>query len=416
MSLALLIGLIVLAIAVEGFFSGSEMALISADRLALHKLSKEGNKGARLALQLLSKPEQVIATTLVASNMCVAFQGAAATIYVYQNWGPRYGLYSVLALSPLILVFGEIIPKTIYQRYAESLAPRVARLVELARWAFAPVTWILGKYTDWLSRLLYPIEEAVTGRSRPTHREELRYLLTYGQKETSLKTSERRMIRRILDFSKAEAKNALIPLVNVDMIEDTLTVGEALEAFTKYEHSRLPVYHERVDNLIGVLHVFDLFAEAANTSKNITQIMQPAHYSPESQQLENLLFTMQKRGIQMTVVVDEYGGAVGVLTLEDILEEIVGEIKDEYDADTAQYREVAPGEFLVQGQMEIDTINETLKLGIPKGEYETLAGFLLQQFNRIPEEGDELYYGGMKFVVRKASSRVIQAVQITMTS
>jgi CBS domain containing-hemolysin-like protein len=142
--------------------------------------------------------------------------------------------------------------------------------------------------------------------------------------------------------------------------------------------------------------------------------MQPAHYSPESQQLENLLFTMQKRGIQMTVVVDEYGGAVGVLTLEDILEEIVGEIKDEYDADTAQYREVAAGEFLVQGQMEIDTINETLKLGIPKGEYETLAGFLLQQFNRIPEEGDELYFSGLKFVVRKASSRVIQAVQITV--
>ncbi len=413
MSLGLLVLCLLIALVLEGFFSGSEMALISADRLALHKAAQSGNKGAKLALKLVSKPEHVLATTLVGTNVCVAFQATLTTLYVYKNLGPHYEFYSVLVLTPVILIFGEIIPKTIFQRYAERLAPVIAPLVAAASWFFSPVIWVLRRYTDWLSRRLQPLEELVTGRHQPTHREELRYLLTYGQKETALKSSERRMIKRILDFSKAEAKNALIPLVKVDMIEDTLTVKEALEAFTRYGHSRLPVYHERVDNVIGVLHVFDLFSEQ-DGEKPIVRIMQSAHYAPQSQQLEKLLFTMQKRGIPMATVVDEYGGAVGILTVEDILEEIVGEIKDEYDHDTSQYRELGEREYLIQGSMEIDAINELLKLGLPQGSYETLAGFLLQQFDRIPEEGDELYYGELKIVVRKASNRVIQSVHVSI--
>lgn len=413
MTIGLLAILLVLAILLEGFFSGSEMALISADRIALHKMAQNGHNGAKLALKLMSKPEHVLATTLVGTNLCVAFQATLTTLYVTKYIDPeRIELYSVLLLTPMILLFGEVLPKTIYQRYAERLAPAVAPLVHLASWVFAPITWALGRYTDWLSDKLQPIEELVTGKHRPTHREELRYLLTYGQKEVSLKTSERRMIRRILDFSKAEAKNALLPLIKVDMIEDTLTMGEALDAFQRFGHSRLPVYHERVDNVIGVVHVFDAFSEN-DLSKPVTTAMKPAYYAPESQQLENLLYTMQKRGITMSIIVDEYGGAVGILTIEDILEEIVGEIEDEYDHDSSLYREVGPGQYIIQGQMEISAINEALKLGLPRGDYETLAGFLLQQFDRIPDEGDELYYSGLKLVVRKASSRSIQAVHVT---
>lgn len=412
MTLATLLVVLLCALALEAFFSGSEMALISVDRLQLSKQAQLGNRGARTALRLLAKPEQFLATTLVGTNICVAFQATATTLYIYKNLGHEYDLYSILLLSPTILIFGELLPKTFFQRYAELLAPRVAPILEVARLVFAPVTWSLGRYTGWLSKQLNPLEELITGKHRGTHREELRYLLTYGQKETTLKTSERRMIKRILDFSKAEAKNALIPLVNVDVLEDTLTVNEALDQFTKYGHSRVPIYHERVDNIVGILHLFDLFSEPSGT-KPITQVMKPAYYVPETQQLENLLFTMQKRGIQMAIVVDEYGGAVGIVTLEDILEEIVGDIKDEYDADASLYRVVRENEWLIQAQMEIAAINESLKFNLPRGDYETLAGFLLQQFNRIPEEGDELYYGELKFVVRKANSRVIQTVHVS---
>lgn len=397
----------------QGFFSGSEMALISADRLLLKKQSEKGNRGAKLALELLKKPEHVLATTLVGTNLCVAFEAVAVTIYLLTNYGPGYELYSILVLSPLSLVFGEVLPKTIYQSYSEGMAPKIAPLIRYARLLFTPATWVLGRYTDWISKWLQPLEEAITGRQAVSHREELRYLLTYGKKETTLKTSERRMIRKIFDFSKAEVKNALIPLVNLQMIEDTTTSQEALALFEKNGHSRLPVYHERVDNVVGVLHIFDVFVEQ-DPQKKIIQLMQAPFYAPETQRLFDLQFTMQKRGIQMAIVVDEYGGAVGAVTLEDILEEIVGDIKDEYDSEAAAYRAINDKEFLIQGKMEIRAIIDDLKLNIPHGNYETLAGFLLQQFGRIPEEGDELYFSNMKVLIKKANNRVIQTVQITL--
>ncbi|MGE4234471.1 MAG: hemolysin family protein [Bacteriovoracia bacterium] len=401
------------ALILEAFFSGSEMALISADRLALKKLAKKNNSGANVALKLLSEPETILVTTLVGTCLCVTFQAAAFTIFIAQNFGEEYEIYSLLVLSPIVLIFGELLPKTLFQRYSEQLSPKVAPIIRLVQIALYPITFILIRYTKVLSRRLQPIEELITGRHNPTHREELRYLLTYGKKETSLKSSERRMIRRILDFSRAQAKNAAIPLVNVDMIEDSISMQEALEAFVKFGHSRLPVYHERVDNIVGIVHVFDLYFEK-DSQKTISQLMQSPFYTPESQHLDDLLYVMQKKGIQMAIVVDEYGGAVGILTLEDILEEIVGEIKDEYDEDKSLFKKISDKEFIIQGKMEIDSINENLKLGLPTGSYETLAGFLLEQFSRIPEAEDELFVGKLKFVVKKASSRAIQTVQVSV--
>ncbi|MBI2604795.1 MAG: HlyC/CorC family transporter [Deltaproteobacteria bacterium] len=414
MSLATLITLEVFALLAQGFFSGSEMALISVDRLALRKAANLGNRGAKLAFELLAHPERVLTTALVGTNLCVAFQATMITLYIFTQLGPEYDIYTVLILSPLTVLFGELIPKTIYQRYAEHLAPIVARPIRLANLLLAPATWVIGKYAAWLSRLLQPLQEAVGVHHRTSHRDELSYLLHYGRRETALKRSERRMIRRIFDFSKAEAKRALIPLVHLDMIEDTLTQAEALDAFLKYGHSRLPVYHERVDNIVGVVHVFDVFSEQ-DPAKPVTKLMQPAFFAPVSQQLDDLLYTMKKRGIQMAIVVDEYGGAVGALTLEDILEEIVGEIKDEYDRDSTDYRQLGEGEYLIHARMEISAINEQLKLDLPRGDYETLAGFLLQQFNRIPEEGDELYYKNLKFVIRRATNKAIEQVYVAAT-
>ncbi len=399
------------ALCLEGFFSGSEIALISSDRLALKKKSDKGDSGSRLALKLLKHPENVLVTTLIGTNLCVAFQATFATLYIYKNFGPNYDIYTTLILSPLVLIFGEILPKTIFQRYAETMASKAAFFIQAARLIFTPMSWILNKYTNFLSQNIQPVEEMISSKQSSSHRDELRYLLSYGQKETTLKTSERRMIRRILDFSKVEARNAQIPLIQLDMAKDNISVRDALEAFKRSKHSRLPVYHDRVDNVVGILHLYDLFGEK-NLDRPISQIMQPTFYAPETQLLQDLLFTMQIRGIRMAIVVDEYGGATGVLTVEDIVEEIVGDIKDEYDPDTSQYKEIQEGVYLIHARMEINAANEQLKLGLPRGNYETIAGFLLQQFNRIPEEGDELYYKNLKFVIRKASNRAVLLVQV----
>lgn len=399
------------ALLVEAFFSGSEMALISADRIKLKRLAEDGNSGAKRALMLLRHPEKILATTLVGTSLSIAFQGVIVTLYVHRQWGAEYEVYASFLMSPVVMLLGEVLPKTIFQSYAELIASRISVFVETARLVLSPLTWVLGKYTTKLSRSLEPLEDFITGKHHTTHRDELRYLLTHGQKETTLKSSERRMIRKILEFSKADVKKAFIPLVNVDMVENTMNLEEALQAFKKFGHSRLPVYEERVDNVIGVLHVFDVFSEK-DKKKLVSSVMQQAFYVPKTQQLDDLMFTMQKRAFQMAIVVDEYGGAVGAVTLEDILEEIVGDIKDEYDEESDLYREISSGVYLINTRIEIDVLNEKLKTNITKGAFETLAGFLLQQFGRIPEVGDELHYQGMKFVVRKATPRSVELVQM----
>ncbi len=240
-------------------------------------------------------------------------------------------------------------------------------------------------------------------------------MLSYGKNESEIKPAEKKMIKRIFDFKDTEAKHALIPLVKVEAIEEQGTIRVALERFKAHRHSRMPVFSGRIDNIIGVIDVADLFA-ANDLNQAVRGFVTPARYIAETQALEDLLLEMHRENDEMVVVVDEYGGAVGILTLEDIVEEIVGEIQDEYDSEGALYKETGPNGWLIQARMEVGQINELLHIEIPEGDYETLGGFLLQQFGRIPGNRDELYFdtpgGSMKFTIRKASERAIELVLV----
>ncbi len=400
---------------IEGFFSGSELAILSADKLQLKTNARKGSRRAKLALELSNHPERVLSATLLMTNFCVIGISALVTLFFIQRGSSHSDFLTIAVTSPLIVILGELVPKTLFQRHADRLAPWVAYPVHGAYWAFLPATRLLSLYTTRLSRLMGPIEELITGKKRTT-REELRAMLSYNRKESEIKTSEKRMIKRIFDFKDSEAKHALIPLVRVEVIEEKATIREALEKFRRHRHSRMPVYSARVDNVVGVLEVADLFM-ASDLEQTVRNYITPAHYVAETQSLEDLLVEMHRDDNEMVVVVDEYGGAIGVVTFEDIVEEIVGEIHDEYDPEMPAYKEISDSSWLVQARMEIFQLNEQLHLDLPEGNYETLSGFLLQQFGRIPEPGDELYYdtsgGTLKFVIRKATERHIESVLIS---
>lgn len=402
---------------IEGFFSGAEIALLSADKLMLKKHAKAGSRGAKLALDLANHPERVLSSTLLVTSLCVIAISALVTLYFLERATAHGDLFAILVTSPAVVLFGELIPKTIYQRHSAWVAPYVARPVSVIYWLFYPVTRMLSSYTTRLSRLIGPIEELLSGKRQST-REELRSLLYYGKRESEIKSSEKRILRRIFDFKDTEAKHALIPLVRVDAIEDTAKIQEALERFERHRHSRMPVYSGRIDNIVGVLEASDLFS-ANDLLQPIRHYITPANYVAETQALDDLLLEMRREQNEMVVVVDEHGGAVGILTFEDIVEEIVGEIQDEYDSESLPYREFSERSWIVQARMEIQQINETLKIDLPQGEYETLSGFLLQQFGRIPEPRDELFFntpaGSFKFVIRKATERHIESVLIERT-
>jgi CBS domain containing-hemolysin-like protein len=395
---------------IEGIFAGSEISLMSADKLALKQKQKNGDRGARMALELSSQPQRVLSVTLTMTSLCVVTISALIALYFLQTGTAYASALAVLVTSPLIVLFGELIPKTIYQRHATRMAPWVSHAVRIAYWLFYPVTRSLSLYTDRITQVVAPIEELLSGKRRTT-RDEIQQLLSYGKRETEIKTSERRMIKRIFDFKDTEAKHALIPLVRVEAIAENATVKEALEKFEQHRHSRMPVFSGRVDNIVGVLEAADLLT-AADLRQQIRHYVTSAHYVAETQALEDLMVEMHREDNEMVVVVDEHGGAVGILTLEDIIEEIVGEINDEDDSEARSYKELSERSWLVQARMEISEINERLRLELPHGDYETLSGFLLQQFGRIPETGDELFFGAYKFTIRKATERQIESVHV----
>jgi len=414
LSLTVLLLIVPILLLIEGFFSGAEIALLNADRLQLKKQARLGMHGARLALDLADHPERILATTMLMTSVCVVGNSVLVALFFLQRFPDHGELLTVLVSSPLVVIFGELIPKTLFQRQAGFFAPLTAVPISWTYHIFFPITRLLSLYTTRISRLIGPVEEMLTGRKRST-RDELRQLLSYSKRESEIRPAQRKMIKRIFDFKESEAKHALIPLVQVEAIEDTCTVREALERFEQHRHSRMPVYSERVDNIVGIIDTTDLLT-TSDLEQPVRNFVSSAHYVAETQALDDLLLEMRNEDMEMVVVVDEHGGAVGVLTLEDIVEEVMGEIRDEYDSEVTLFKEIAPGNWLIQARMEVHSMNELLKLELPEGEYKTLSGFLLQQFGRIPAPSDELFFdtprASLRLTIRKASERHIELVHV----
>lgn len=398
----------------EGLFSGAELALLSADRIRLKRSEHQGSKSAKLALSLIEHPERILSTTLFVTSLCIICISILITLTMIGHFGNTGEFYSIILTSALVVVFGEFLPKSIYQRSADRLAPLVAYPIYMVYWLFFPITRALSSYTGFVSKM---ISGALNEKPKGL-REELRSLLKITGSESELKSSERKMIKRIFEFKESEAKHALIPLVKVDAIEENETIRDALERFIEHQHSRMAVYSERIDNITGILDVADLFS-VTDLNASVKTKARIANFVAESQSLIDVLFEMSKENWEMVVVVDEYGGATGILTFEDIVEEVVGEISDEHDAEQSPIKAMSIKEWLIDAQASIRQINDELGLDLTEGEYETLAGFLLYQFGRIPKPRDELFIntsrGALKFTVQKANTRRIESVLIEIT-
>jgi putative hemolysin len=392
----------------EGFFAASEISLVSANRRRLQHRAEAGYRGARLAMKLLSRPEYLLATTLLGAYMSAAANTILVTVFLLGLLGPEGELPAMLAMPPLLLILGEIIPKSVGWQQATVLAEKLAPPLWVASWVIYPITLVFGG----LSRLVLIITGVRKTAQLPfITREDLRLVVAKSGPEVDLERKERFFIHRILQFSLRTVREVMVPLIRVTAIPDTMTVGQALEEFRTSRFSRLPVYHHRIDNLIGVLHDFDLLGEDG-LDRPIRTFMRAVAYVPELKKIDRLLAEMQRQGTHLAVVVDEYGGAVGIVTIEDLLEEIVGEITDEFDQEVAPFRKLAEGHYLISARTEIKALNETLHLELPAGDYETLAGFLISQLGDLPRAGEHLQYRNLKFTVRQVEARAVKEVEL----
>ena len=400
---------IVLLLLLEGFLSGSEIAMVAADRKKLSVLARAGSRWDRLTFRILREPSWFLSTTLVGSNLAEVANAALVTSILMGLYGSKGDLYAFLILTPLVLIFGEILPKTLFQQKADRWVRKIVPAIWVVSLPLYPFVWLMSKATQAVSRLLKQ-----EGEVRPlVTREELQLLLREEGGRSDINPLERDLIRRIFRFSTTRVKEAMIPLVDMVALEETGTVEEAIASVRQENYSRYPVYRDRVDNVVGILYSLDLL-EAEEGEGAIRPFVRPISFFPETKPVDELLLEMQRNQEAMAAVVDEYGGTVGIVTVEDILEEVVGEIEDEYDVNQPFFRRTGPKKFWINARMEIDHLNETLKLGLPRGDYETLGGFVLERLGRVPLAGEVFRYKKMLFEILKSNEKSVLEVAVTL--
>jgi len=407
---ASIIGIIIAVLALvllNGFFAGAEIAVISANKALLRKRAGEGSRVARLLDEFRNRPQRVLGTYVIGSTICPAAASVIVTIFLRNRFGEAGEFYTLAIMTPLFLIFGEMAPKMAFQERANAVGGKSLLGLWFFSILFYPVVWALGLTGELASRLM----GGEKGEAEPFFsRSELEYMLTGRGGREELKPHEQRMIRRIFRFSETTAAEVMIPLVEVKAAPETATVKDALEFAGKHLFTRYPVFQERVDNIVGTVSAAELLA--ADPGHKVTALIKPVFFVPETMPIDVLLAKMQRKNFLMAVVVDEYGGSIGIITREDILEEVIGEIRGEHEAEKPLYRQLAPNRWMVSGRMEIDQINETFGWDLPRQDYETLAGFLLDKFQRIPKIGEIIRYENFTFLIKRANARSIVEVMV----
>jgi len=399
---------IITCLGAEAFFSGAEIALFAANKLALQQNAEQGSRSAKLILQMLDEPEGILGSSMV-MHILIVVTGTSLATAVFVSWIDHQGTWAVLVvMSSLVLTVGEIFPRAIFQHFADRLVGVVILPLRVVCYVCYPVLYVITRLMAQGLRL-FGLE--LQKKYLLVANKELELLLHLSDRSSALGIDERRMIRRIFGFSDTHVHEAMIPLVEVVALDDTATVDELMQAIREHGYSRIPVFQDNIHNIVGWVNAFDVLSMPQG-ERSFRQLIRPAYYVPEMRRIGDLLKDVQQNGIPLAVVVDEYGGTVGIVTIEDMLEEIVGEIEDEYDARERLYEVLPDGSFCVDARMEIDSINEILGLRLPTGNYATLAGFILSQLERIPQRGELLMYDGLMLEIERATKRAVEGVHI----
>ena len=396
----------------EALFSGAEIAIVSADRARLRAKAQEGNKGASIALELLKKPEWLMGTILTCHNASFVTNVSLATIAAINFVGPAYGeALSIALVIPLLVVFGEVVPKGYCQARADVLAPLLARVVWGARLIVYPLVWLISLLIGAVVGL-----RKRNGESTPfVTRQELETLME-EQSDGDVQVLERKMIGRIFTFGELDMENVLVPIVDLSAVDEESTVEEVIEKIEDDGHSRILIYTENLHHIVGVVHARDIIGlgpDAAGSLREKEGLIRSVYFVPETKPADSLLDELMSRKDKMAVVVDEYGACTGIVTMEDLVEEIVGDIADEYDVDEVRmFHKVSEDQYLVDARMEVEDVREALNLPLPDGDYETLSGYLLERFERIPKVGEHLPMEGWTLTVQSANERQIESVRL----
>ena len=395
------------------FFSGSETAFLSIQRIKLEHLIRTEVKGAKRVSRMLEHPEKLLSTILLGTSLVNTAAAALATALAISLWGERGILFATIGVTIVLLIFAETAPKTIAIRHAERLSLTLARPIQLVSWLFTPFVFVLSWIASGITRIVggTPVPRSIVSE------EEIRTMISVGHKEGTVEEEEAEMLHKVFEFGSRPVREVMVPRPEVISIEQGSRLADFLNLYAESPLSRFPVYQENMDNVVGILSVKDVLMALANDSVSkediINDLLRPAYFTPETKPIGELFSEMRDKNYRMTVVVDEYGGTAGIVSLSRLVEEIVGPVGDELAVAEKEYEAINEYTFQVDGGMRIEQANEEMGLELPEGDYETVAGFVLHLLGHIPKPGEQLRYKGVKMVITRMRGVKIEEILLT---
>ena len=406
--MTLIIALVFL-VACSAFFSASETAFSSLNQIRLKSRAEDGDASAARVLAMAEKYDKLLSTILIGNNIVNIAAASIGTILFTRALGAERGAtMSTIVLTIVVLIFGEVTPKSLAKEMPETVATAVSPMLNLLMVLFTPLTWLFSQWKRLLGHFVHSTEEDTITAG------ELMTMVSEAENDGELTDRESELIRSAIEFDDVEVEEILTPRVDVVAVEDNTSLDEVAQTFAESGYSRLPVYHDTIDNIIGVVHEKDFYLARLKKETSLEELVKPTLYTTGSTQISQLLRTLREQHHHLAVVVDEYGGTEGIITLEDILEELVGEIWDEHDEATEDFHKQSDGSWIVLGSASVDDLFETL--GLPEDEdidSNTVNGLVQEKTCHLPKVGDRFTLGSYDGVVTRTAKRRVTEVRLT---
>ena len=402
--------ILILLIGLSAFFSSAETALTTVNKIRIRNLAEAGDKSAVTLTKVLEDQGKMLSAILVGNNVVNLTASSMSTTLAMNIWSNKAVGVATGVLTLVILVFGEISPKTISTLYSEKISLKYAKFIYLFMTVMTPVIYAVNVLSSGFLRLVHVDpnrkQEAIT-------EDELRTIVEVSHEEGVIESEEKKIINNVFDFGDSVAKDIMVPRIDMAMVEVDATYDELIDIFREEKYTRMPVYEETTDNVIGIINMKDVLLIDRNEEFHIRDLLREPLYTYEYKNTAELMVEMRQTSNNMIIVLDEYGATAGMITLEDLLEEIVGEIRDEYDEDEEQELvEVGPGEYVVEGSMKLDDLNDQLDLELESEDYDSIGGLIIGQLDRLPEEGESVVCDGIRLVVDRLDKNRIDRVHM----
>ncbi len=403
------ISILIVFIFLSAFFSSSETALISINKFKVRQLQEKKVKNADTLARLMEKPNAMISAILVGNNIVNIASSSLATSICVAMFGAKGVFIATVVMTIIILIFGEITPKTLAQENPEKMALKASKPIYILTIVFKPVLFIFNKITIMISKLF----GRDSNSNQPSITEdEFMTIVDVGHEEGVIEGEEKEMIHNVFAFGDSLAEDVMTPRTSMVVVNVDEELGDLIKFLDNANYSRIPVFDENIDDIIGILYVRDLIAHLQDYNFSLRDHLRPAFFAYESKPIMDLFKEMQEKNVSMAIVADEYGGTSGLVTIEDLVEEIVGEIYDEYDEEVDGIKKVAPNEYLIDASTELEEINEELGLDLESDVFDSIGGFVIGIADKIPDTGDSYSYKNLEFFIVDAENTKINELKL----